>query len=64
VALPPPDQVYVDGYRATQEHFIAGLRHGTPHETSGTETLKTMDVVWTAYRAAETGTTLRLDASA
>jgi predicted dehydrogenase len=61
VALPPPDQVYIDGYRATQEHFIAGIRHGTPHETSGIETLKTMDVVWTAYRAAETATTLRVD---
>jgi D-apiose dehydrogenase len=63
VALPPPDRVYVDGYRATQEHFITGLLRGTPHETSGSETLKTMDVVWNAYRAAETGTTLRLDPS-
>ncbi len=63
VALPPADRVYVQGYHATQEHFITGIRDGTQHETSGAETLKTMDVVWAAYRAAETGTTLRLDHS-
>jgi predicted dehydrogenase len=55
VAMPPPEQVYIDGYRATQAHFVAGLLHGLPHETSGRDTLKTMDVVWTAYRAAEEG---------
>jgi predicted dehydrogenase len=62
VDLPPLDRVYVDGYRATQEHFIEGLRHGRPHETSGDQTLKTMDVVWTAYRAAEEERTLAVDA--
>jgi predicted dehydrogenase len=61
VALPPDDRVYVHGYQATQGHFIAGLVDGTPHETSGTETLKTMDLVWTAYRSAELGRTLKLD---
>jgi predicted dehydrogenase len=61
VPLPPADRVYVQGYSATQEHFITGLLQGTPHETSGSETLKTMDVVWTAYHAAEIGTTVRLD---
>jgi predicted dehydrogenase len=61
VALPPHDQVYNQGYSATQAHFVAGLQSGLAHETSGSETLKTMDVVWTAYRAAEEGRTLRLE---
>jgi D-apiose dehydrogenase len=52
LALPPPEEVYVDGYRATQAHFIKGLRHARPHETDGRDTLKTMDVVWAAYRSA------------
>jgi predicted dehydrogenase len=61
VDLPPPDRVYGHGYWATQEHFINGLAQGTPHETSGAETLKTMDIVWNGYHAAETGQRLRLD---
>ncbi len=55
VALPPDDQVYVQGYAATQAHFVAGLLHGTNHETRGTDNLKTMEVIWAAYRAAEEG---------
>jgi predicted dehydrogenase len=61
VELPPDDRVYVEGYRATQAHFIDGLRRGLAHETDGGETLKTMDVVWTAYDAAEQGRRLPLD---
>jgi predicted dehydrogenase len=61
VDLPPADRVYIHGYHATQEHFITGLVQGTPHETSGVETLKTMDIVWTGYRSAEAGKSLRLD---
>jgi predicted dehydrogenase len=53
VALPPDDQVYVEGYAATQRHFIDGLLSGAEHETRASENLKTMDVIWTAYRAAE-----------
>jgi predicted dehydrogenase len=60
VSVPPDDEVYVGGYLATQTHFIDGLRFGTPHETSGKDTLKTMDVVWAAYRSAEDGTTVAL----
>jgi predicted dehydrogenase len=55
VSLPPDDQVYVDGYAATQRHFIHGLRSGEPHETSATDNLKTMDVVWAAYLSADEG---------
>jgi predicted dehydrogenase len=58
VALPRDEDVYVDGYAATQRHFIAGLMTGAAHETSGSDNLKTMDVVWAAYRSAEQGRTL------
>ena len=58
VALPPDDLVYIDGYAATQRHFIDGLLSGQPHETSAADNLKTMDIVWTAYRSAEEGRTL------
>jgi predicted dehydrogenase len=63
VALPPADRVYIDGYRATQAHFLAGLLHDHAHETSASETLKTMDVVWTAYRSADEARTLRVEPS-
>jgi predicted dehydrogenase len=55
VILPPDDQVYIDGYVATQQHFLNGLITGAEHETQATDTLRTMDVVWTAYRSAEEG---------
>ena len=58
VELPPDDQVYVDGYAATQRHFISGLLSGREHETSGSDNLKTMEVVWAAYRAAGEGRTV------
>jgi D-apiose dehydrogenase len=58
VALPPDDQVYVDGYAATQRHFIDGLLSGAEHETRASDNLKTMDVIWTAYRSAEEGCSL------
>ncbi len=53
VALPPDDVVYVEGYAATQRHFIEGLLSGREHETSAVDNLKTMDVVWAAYQAAD-----------
>jgi predicted dehydrogenase len=58
VTLPPDDQVYEDAYAATQRHFIQGLLSGEEHETRAIDTLRTMDVVWTAYRASEEGRTL------
>jgi predicted dehydrogenase len=58
VALPPPDQISVDGSAATQRHFIQGLLAGREHETSAADNLKTMDVVWAAYRSAEEGRTV------
>jgi predicted dehydrogenase len=58
VALPPDDQVYLEGYVATQRHFIEGLLSGAEHETRAADNLKTMDVVWAAYRSAEEGRTV------
>jgi predicted dehydrogenase len=55
VPLPADDQVYLGGYIAAQTHFIEGLSRGIEHETSGHDTLRTMEVVWSAYRSAEEG---------
>jgi D-apiose dehydrogenase len=60
VALPADDQVYLEGYIATQRHFIEGLLSGADHETSASDNLSTMEVVWAAYRSAEEGRTLML----
>jgi hypothetical protein len=60
VVLPPDDQVYIDGYAATQQSFLKGLITGAEHETRASDTLRTMDVVWTAYRAAEEGRSLKV----
>jgi D-apiose dehydrogenase len=58
VPLPPDDQVYVEGYAAVHRHFIEGLLTGADHETSAADNLKTMDVIWAAYRSAEEGRTV------
>ncbi len=60
VSLPPDDEVYVDGYAATQRHFIHGLLSGAEHETRASDNLKTMDVIWTAYRSADEQRTLSI----
>jgi len=60
VALPPDDQVYGDGYVLTQRHFIEGLLTGADHETRAADNLKTMDVIWAAYRSAEEGRTVAI----
>ncbi len=60
VNLPPPDRVYLDGYAATQAHFLDGLLRGVPHEASGAETLRTMDILWTAYQSASEARTIPL----
>jgi predicted dehydrogenase len=40
------------GYQFAQQHFIDCLRTGAPSETSGGETLKTMELVFGAYDSA------------
>jgi predicted dehydrogenase len=58
VLLPSDDEVYVEGYFATQSHFIKGLITGEEHETRASDNLRTMEVVWAAYRSAEEGKTI------
>ena len=41
VILPLDYQVYIDGYVATQQHFVSGLITGAEHETQATDTLRT-----------------------
>jgi len=60
VLLPADQDVYVEGYAATQRHFIEGLLTGREHETRATDNLKTMEVVWAAYRSAEEGRVVSL----
>jgi predicted dehydrogenase len=43
---------------AAQQHFIDCLENGTEFETSGAETVKTMALVYAAYRSAEEGRSL------
>jgi hypothetical protein len=40
------------GYQFAQQHFIDCLRSGDASETSGRETLKTMELVFGAYDSA------------
>jgi predicted dehydrogenase len=58
--MPPDDDVYRAAFVATQQHFLQGLIHATPHETDGSDALRTMNVVWAAYRSASDGTTVSL----
>lgn len=44
-----------DSCRATQQHFVDSLRHGTPFETGGAEYLRTFAAVFAGYESAETG---------
>lgn len=53
------------GYRggstvAAQRHFVECLRTGTPFETSASDYLKTMELVFAAYESAETGASIGL----
>jgi len=47
-----PADSTVQGYQATQQHFVDCLRSGAEPETSGPETLKTMELVFGAYDSA------------
>ncbi|MDR3632947.1 MAG: Gfo/Idh/MocA family oxidoreductase [Isosphaeraceae bacterium] len=55
VELPPEEDVYLQGYVATQAHFLEGLVHGREHETQATDNLRTMEAVWAAYQSIEDG---------
>lgn len=45
---------------ATQQHFIDGLTRGLPFESSGTEYLKTVRVVYACYESARTNRVIEL----
>jgi predicted dehydrogenase len=55
----PADSITL-GFQATQQHFMDCLRSGTMPETSGPETLKTMELVFGAYASAQTGEVYRV----
>ena len=46
---------YAKSFVATQRHFIECLNVGHPPETIGKETLKTMALVFAAYRSGQDG---------
>jgi predicted dehydrogenase len=47
------ENTYAQSFVATQRHFIECLSEGLPPETSGKETLKTMALVFAAYRSGQ-----------
>ncbi len=55
-----PGDTEAESRAAAQRHFISCLNSGADFETSGRETLKTMALVWSCYRSAEEGKTLKL----
>ncbi len=48
------------GYEAMQQHFVDTLGAGIEAETSGHQTLKTMELVFGAYHSADTGREYRV----
>jgi predicted dehydrogenase len=49
------------GFIAAQKHFVECLSSGQMPETSGSDTLKTMELVFAAYQSAEEERTVVLD---
>lgn len=47
-----PSDTIAQSFVATQQHFVDCLREGRAAETSGVESLKTMALVFSAYRSA------------
>lgn len=56
-----PDGSTFQGFVNTQQHFIDCLQTGQEFETSGFETLKTMDLVYATYRSAAEGQVIPID---
>jgi predicted dehydrogenase len=55
-----PEDTIPRSFVATQQHFVDCLRSGRAAETSGAETLKTMALVFGAYRSAREGRVVAL----
>lgn len=51
----PPFQAIQESVVAIQQHWIDCLRTGASPETSGEDNLRTLELVFGAYEAAETG---------
>lgn len=56
-----PIDTIPQGFVAAQKHFVECLSSGQMPETSGSDTLKTMELVFAAYQSAEDGRTIALD---
>jgi predicted dehydrogenase len=51
---------YPQGYANTIAHFVTALREGKEFETGIRDNLKTLEVVFAAYRSIETGEAVRV----
>jgi predicted dehydrogenase len=58
--VPVSDDPLVDGYAATQAHFLECLERDVPFATDGPDTLRTMRLVFAAYDAADRKEIIRL----
>jgi predicted dehydrogenase len=48
-----PSETFRESFASAQQHFVDCLESGADFETSGSETLKTMALVYACYRSAE-----------
>jgi predicted dehydrogenase len=48
-----PSETVHESFVSAQQHFVDCLESGADFETSGSETLKTMALVYACYRSAE-----------
>jgi len=55
----PDDSVFL-GFCGAQQHFVDSLKSDEASETSGIETLKTMELVFGAYESASTGSAYQI----
>jgi predicted dehydrogenase len=55
-----PVDTIPQSFIAAQKHFVECLRTGQTPETSGADTLRTMELVFAAYQSAEEERTIAL----
>jgi predicted dehydrogenase len=56
--LDPADRI--GGHRGVIEDFVASIRSGRPPETTGSENIKSLAMVFGAIESAETGALSRI----
>jgi predicted dehydrogenase len=59
----PPGEWIQEAVLAIQQHFVDCLRRGLMPETHGRDNLRTMQLVFAAYRSADTTSSIALDQS-